>query len=87
MTNKVIPSLLTLPVELIYRILDQLDVLNILLSMRNVCTRINTIVDDYHRDKVEDLTNVIVFIFIIKCSQLLRSKLSANISSLKAYAI
>jgi hypothetical protein len=66
MTNKVIPSLLTLPVELIYRILDQLDVLNILLSMRNVCTRINTIVDDYHRDKVEDLTNVIVFIFIIK---------------------
>ncbi len=87
MTNKVIPSLLTLPVELIYRILDQLDVLNILLSMRNVCTRINTIVDDYHRDKVEDLTNVIVFIFIIQCSHLLRCKLSANISSLKAYAI
>ena len=45
-------SLMTLPVEVIYRILDNLDILTILTSLRNVCTRLNDIIDDYHRFKV-----------------------------------
>lgn len=45
-------SFQTLPVELIYRILDYLDNVTILLSCRNVCTRLNDIVDGYHRYRV-----------------------------------
>jgi len=52
MSDKFIPSLLTLPVELVYRILDNLDQLTILLSVRDVCIRLNTITDTYHRYKV-----------------------------------
>jgi len=52
MSDKIIPSLLTLPVELVYRILDHLDVLNILFSMQNICTRLNRIIDSYHRYQV-----------------------------------
>jgi hypothetical protein len=52
MADPVTPSLLTLPVELVYRILDKLDVFTILCSMRDVCTHINTIIDTYHRYKV-----------------------------------
>jgi hypothetical protein len=47
MANKVYPSLITLPVELIYRILDNLDLLAILLSFRNVCKRLDAIIDAY----------------------------------------
>jgi hypothetical protein len=52
MSDKMNLSLHTLPVELVYRILDNLHVLNILCSMRNVCTRINAITDSYHRYQV-----------------------------------
>jgi hypothetical protein len=52
MTEKSILSLHTLPVEVVYRILDHLNKFNILWSMRNVCTRINTIVDTYQRYQV-----------------------------------
>ncbi len=52
MSDKMILSLLILPVELVYRILDNLNDLNIVYSMRNICTRINTIVDSYHRYQV-----------------------------------
>jgi hypothetical protein len=45
-------SLLTLPVELIYRILDNLDEASIFLSVRDVCTRLNLITDTYHRYQV-----------------------------------
>ncbi len=45
-------SLHTLPVELVYRILDHLDVLTILLSCRNVCKRLDDITDNYHRYQV-----------------------------------
>jgi len=48
MSNINAPSLLTLPVEIFYRILDKLDILTILLSCRNVCTRFNTIINTYH---------------------------------------
>jgi hypothetical protein len=53
MSNKVILSLHTLPVELVYRILDHLDEFTFLCSMRNVCMRINAIVDNYHRYQVK----------------------------------
>ncbi|CAF4233402.1 unnamed protein product, partial [Rotaria magnacalcarata] len=39
----------TLPVEFIYRILDNLDEFTILYSTRNVCARLNSITDTYHR--------------------------------------
>jgi len=48
MSGKVTLSLLTLPVEIVYRILDNLERLEILLSVRNVCTRLNAITDTYH---------------------------------------
>jgi hypothetical protein len=47
MSNKITPSLRTIPVELVCRILDNLDPLSILLSLRNVCTRLNVIIDTY----------------------------------------
>ncbi|CAF0878465.1 unnamed protein product [Adineta steineri] len=40
---------LTLPVEIVYHILDHLEVIQILFSMRNVSKRVNAIVDTYHR--------------------------------------
>ncbi|CAF1665976.1 unnamed protein product, partial [Adineta ricciae] len=40
-------SFLTVPIDIIYRILDHLDILTILLSLRNVCTRFNIVIDDY----------------------------------------
>ena len=45
-------SLHTLPVELVYQILDNLDDLTIFVSCRNVCTRLNAITDTYHRYQV-----------------------------------
>ncbi len=45
-------SLSTLPVEIVYRILDNFDELTILCSMRDVCTRLNLIIDAYQRYKV-----------------------------------
>jgi hypothetical protein len=52
MSEKFIPSLLTLPVELVYRILDNLNEFTILYSMRHVCTRMNKILDSYYRYQV-----------------------------------
>jgi len=52
MANKMISSLLQLPVELVYRILDNLDEKSIFLSSRNVCIRLNIIIDTYHRYQV-----------------------------------
>ncbi len=46
-------SLHTLPVDLVYRILDNLREKAIFLSMRNVCKRLNTIIDTYHRYQVK----------------------------------
>jgi hypothetical protein len=42
-------SLLTLPVELLYRILDHLDMQTILQSLRSVCTRLYSITNSYNR--------------------------------------
>jgi uncharacterized protein YkuJ len=46
-------SLHTLPIELVYCILDNLDVQAIFLSLSNVCQRLNTILDTHHRYQVK----------------------------------
>ncbi|CAF3524650.1 unnamed protein product [Rotaria sp. Silwood1] len=38
------PCLRTLPIEFVYRILDHLDILTILLSLRNVCSQLDLII-------------------------------------------
>lgn len=45
-------SLHTIPIETIYRILDNLSQLDILLSMQNVCTRFDAILNVYYRYQV-----------------------------------
>jgi hypothetical protein len=52
-------SLHTLPVEVVYRILDNLDEQIILFSFYNVCTRLDIIIDTYHRYEI-------IFGFIMK---------------------
>ena len=52
MSGKNILSLHTLPVELVYRILDNLNTLDILYSMRNVSKRIDAITDSYYEYQV-----------------------------------
>lgn len=53
MPDKIAPySFHTLPIELVYRIFDNLDFTRILLSLRNVCVRFNQITDTYHRYQV-----------------------------------
>lgn len=54
MSSKYIFSLHTLPVELVYQIFDELDLINILLSLRNVCLRLNAILDTYSRYRVRN---------------------------------
>jgi len=52
-SDNMVLSLLTLPVEMIYRILDQINDKALFLSARNVCQRLNTIIDSYHRYQVK----------------------------------
>jgi hypothetical protein len=52
MASKMTPSLHQLPVELVYSILDNLDEKSIFLSSRNVCTRLNNVIDQYPRYQV-----------------------------------
>ena len=46
------PSFQTLPVEVVYRILDNLHVGTILYSVHNVCNRLNAIINTYHPYRV-----------------------------------
>ena len=46
--NMTIPSLLHLPIELPYRIFDYLNPLDILISVRDVCTQLDQMTDTYH---------------------------------------
>ena len=48
MSSNTTLSLLALPVELIYRILDCLDPKDIFLSARDLCQRLDSITDTYH---------------------------------------
>ena len=50
-------SLPTLPLEMLHRLFDVLDGTTILLSMRNVCQRFQTVVDTYNRYQL-DLTSL-----------------------------
>jgi hypothetical protein len=48
-----IPSILTLPAELLYCILDRLNAKDILFSFRNVCTHFHAITSTYNRYKIQ----------------------------------
>ena len=48
-------SLHLLPIELVHRILDHLDQVDILVSMRNVCTRLNDVIDIYDPYEVNSI--------------------------------
>lgn len=52
MSANVARSLHTLPIELVYRILDNLDRLTIFFSLGGVCARLNAIIDNYHPYRV-----------------------------------
>ncbi|CAF1108559.1 unnamed protein product [Adineta steineri] len=54
MSSKTILSLHTLPVEMVYRILDNLNPSTIFWSMETVCQRLNAILDSYDRYKAFD---------------------------------
>jgi len=57
-------SLHTLPVELVYRILDHLDNESIFLSCTNICRRLNDIIDTYHRYQVIPSCNIFFLLSI-----------------------
>ena len=46
-------SLLTLPIEILHHILDQLDTKDIVLSFRNVCVHFRAITNNYNRYKIQ----------------------------------
>lgn len=55
-------SLLSLPIELIYRIMDEIDILTIEISWQNVCTRLRVVTDTYRQCQV-DFLGQFIFIF------------------------
>jgi hypothetical protein len=50
--NMMQTSLQTLPIEIIYRILDHLSDNELFMSISNVCQRLNMIIDSYNRYQV-----------------------------------
>ena len=55
MSDSTDPSLLTLPIESVYRILEHLHPVDIILSVRAVCSRLNAITDSYQPYQVRVL--------------------------------
>lgn len=51
-SDKIDFPLLSLPIEVIFRILDELDEFTIIFYVRNVCTQLKTITDAYYEYKV-----------------------------------
>lgn len=51
-SNDMALSLHSLPVEMVYRILDNSDDKTLFLSARNACQRLNAIIDSYYRYQV-----------------------------------
>ena len=47
MSERSAPALLTLPIELVYRILNYLQSYDIFISAHNVCLKLNSIIDTY----------------------------------------
>ena len=66
MSNNTIVSLQTLPVELVYRILDNLNDFNIFYSMRNVCLHLNKLIDTYDRYQVQVFVISSIFLSLLK---------------------
>ncbi|CAF2163993.1 unnamed protein product, partial [Rotaria magnacalcarata] len=58
MSEKVSWSLLTLPIDIIYRILYQIDNFTIFCSIRGVCARVNAILVTYYR--YQNLTTLVL---------------------------
>lgn len=58
MSTMAMLNLLQLPIELLFRIFDNLDELNILVSIRNVCRRLNAIIDVYYRYQVRRVFSI-----------------------------
>ena len=54
-------TFLTLPIELIYRIMDHQSDLTLFYSMQNVCQRFNQIINTYYRYQV-CLLNTFIFL-------------------------
>ena len=59
MSDSNTPTLLVLPIEVIFRILDQLQPKDIFLSIFNVCGRLNAIIDAYHPYQVNCTTDFV----------------------------
>ena len=92
MSDKIISSFQTLSVELVYRIMDHMHDLTIVCSMINVCSRMNTIVDTYHRCLVNffllDCLEInSLFIFIISYRHSLDSTSSTSKSETEVHSI
>ena len=66
MSDNVAVSLLVLPIELLYRIMDAIDILTIEISLRNVCTRLRAVTDTYRQCQVYFLSWVFHFP-IVEC--------------------
>ncbi len=64
MSNQAHASLQSLPVELVYGILDNLNELTILFTVRNVCTRLRQITNTYNRYQVNDFHITISYLVI-----------------------
>jgi hypothetical protein len=71
------PSLSTLPIELVYRILDYLHPYHILISAYSVCGTLNSIIDTYQPSKVkltfriprDSLVSVLIYTsFLFSCA-------------------
>ncbi len=52
MSKTAVPSLTTIPLELVYRILDKMTPEDIMISLRGVCQRLNDVTDTYSPYKV-----------------------------------
>ena len=65
MSTKVTWSFLTLPVELVYRIFDHLKPVTIFQSCRNICTRLNNIIDTYEPYQVNVILHYIFNIYFV----------------------
>lgn len=55
MANQTSYSLVRLPIELVYRILDQLCDFDLICSIPNVCLRLNMIIDTYLQYQVKSM--------------------------------
>ncbi len=88
MSDNVTASLLTLPAELIYRILDNVDILTIEVSFQNVCTRLKAVTDTYRQYPVNfDFIMNSVFLFGVPNRQCLTNIFSSSNTIVRKFFI